>query len=515
MARAAQRAWTAAALVAAAAAILAVGAQARPAFGVSDDSMKFAADGGASLFPRLVQLGMTENRATVFWDPDSPSTIQGRAFLDRMLPVARARGIRIVFAVYPVRAAVFATDTDARIALFGAYLGRLARRYPQVSDFVVGNEPNENRFLQPQHAVGGAIVSAGVYERVLAAGYDALKSVNPATEVIGMAISPDANDRPLGANNESVSPVRFIAAVGEAYRQSGRTAPLMDELAFHLHARVNTESLTRKRTWPNAGAGNLDRVKQAVWDAFAGTGQPTFAEAGHSVVEVGHTLRLFLDEMARQVSVVPSLANLYRDSENVATVDEATQAQDYADTIRLAGCDPTVSALLLFHLVDEQSLTGFQSGLLRLDRSERPSFGAVRSAIASTSSCASTAAWAHATGVIGGRAAFDEASKPATQDVFGLTATADENAYGKAGIFRLQSAATRVRPADIARALTGASPTPAVRTTQKLVKANNSPRFEFHGKLRPGYYVYAIRLSAELNPSRSTTLVSRVFAVNR
>jgi hypothetical protein len=32
-------------------------------------------------------------------------------------------------------------------------------------------------------------------------------------------------------------------------------------------------------------------------------------------------------------------------------------------------------------------------------------------------------------------------------------------------------------------------------------------------RLKPGYYVFAIRMSAEMNPARTTTLVGRAFRV--
>ena len=88
----------------------------------------------------------------------------------------------------------------------------------------------------------------------------------------GLALSPDGNDGAPGSDNESVSPVRFIAAVGEAYRESGRTAPLMDSVDLHVYAGKNNWSLVKSRRWPNAGGADLDRIKQAFWDAFHDTG---------------------------------------------------------------------------------------------------------------------------------------------------------------------------------------------------------------------------------------------------
>ena len=59
-------------------------------FGVADDAGKYADDGGARFFHMLTDLGMTENRMAVFWDPSQPNTIVDQAFLDRVAPAGDA-----------------------------------------------------------------------------------------------------------------------------------------------------------------------------------------------------------------------------------------------------------------------------------------------------------------------------------------------------------------------------------------------------------------------------------------
>ena len=109
----------------------------------------------------------------------------------------------------------------------------------------------------------------------LTAGYDRLKAVDPGITVVGLGLSPDGN------GITSTAPVRFIKALGDAYRASGRRKPIMDELAFHVHPRDSRtfDEKTHFR-WPNVGPADLNRLKQAVWDAFHGTAQPIFVEAG-------------------------------------------------------------------------------------------------------------------------------------------------------------------------------------------------------------------------------------------
>src|SRR5207237_7499007 len=128
---------------------------------------------------------------------------------------------------------------------------------------------------------------------------------------------------------------------------------------------------------------NLERLKQAVWDAFNGTAQPTFDETPYHD-SFAPPLRLQLDELGWQVVIPPALAGLYYGTETMPTIDEATQAQYYADSITMAECDPAVDSLNFFLLVDEPDLTRWQSGLERIDGSHRPSYDAVKQAIAQT-----------------------------------------------------------------------------------------------------------------------------------
>ena len=163
------------------------------------------------------------------------------------MPVAKQKGVRVVFSVYP-RSASLPDDTDTRIARFAAYLKLLARTYPQVRDFVVLNEPNEAYFQAPQHDATGRTSRQRSRYRILAAGYDALKSVDPAIDVAGLGISPAANDK------TSTSPVRFIDALGRAYRASGRKTPIMDALDLHIYPdNAARQAQDTHYAWPQSG----------------------------------------------------------------------------------------------------------------------------------------------------------------------------------------------------------------------------------------------------------------------
>lgn len=482
-------------------------------FGVAEDATKYSDDGGANLFQTMGDLGMTENRVTVFWDESTPTKILEQDFLDRMLPIARINGIRVVFAVQPLHARAFVTDVETRIESYAVFLRNLALRYPDVRDYVIGNEPNQRRFLQPQHAPDGTIVSARAYERLVAAAYDALKGVDPGIEVLGLSTAPGGNDARFGAGNESVSPVRFIGALGAAYRESGRTKPLMDDVDIHVYSAKNEIPLTTPRKWPQVGPADLDRVKQAWWDAFHDTGQPVFAESPAGPQPKGTRPVTFrLDETGTQVQLESVNPELYTGKENVPLVDETTQASWYADVIRLVRCDSSVSSLLFFHLIDEPSLLGFQSGLLRVDGSRRPAYTAVRTAIAKVGTCAAPHVWHHSLSVDGARAVFNVTDKPAAQRQFWVKVRTGEEANVTGGIFPVSVASATPRSV-LGAALSSRTSPGALLTAAAFLKANSGLALEFRGALERGQYIFAVLVRSTMNPDRTRLISSKPFTI--
>ena len=115
-----------------------------------------------------------------------------------------------------------------------------------------------------------AVSRRAVYAGLLAKSYDALKEVDPGIRVIGLGLSGRGNDLPLAPSNASTSPVRFLRDLGAAYRASGRTLPLMDELGLHLYPRSDRDPVQRRRPLAARGdrqprpdqAGVLGRVRR-------------------------------------------------------------------------------------------------------------------------------------------------------------------------------------------------------------------------------------------------------------
>jgi hypothetical protein len=383
------------------------GAAAGPKIGFAEDATKYSSDGGASLFDEMNRLGTTTNRMAVFWDSGAPTTIQDEEFLRRSVPVAIAHGIQVVFAIYP-RKPTMVTSSPNGPQQFCAYAAEVATAFPQVTKIIVGNEPNQPRFWQPIFDASGQPAAPAAMDDVLARCYDALKAVNPAIDVIGVGLSPRGNDYANAPSNASISPVRFISDLGKAYRASGRTKPLFDEWAWHCYPNVNTDSVAKGYPWPQTGCVNADRVKQAIWDAFNGTAQPTFAEFGPFNdtfgARVATNLTMVIDETGWQVDTATRPG--YTNTENVPTIDEATQALYYAQLVHLSDCEPTLTAFHFFHIVDEYDRTGFQSGVERVTGEERPAAQAIAGAIAQDAGTCKgkLATWRHSMTVVGANA---------------------------------------------------------------------------------------------------------------
>jgi hypothetical protein len=483
------------------------------AVGVADDRGRDVPERTTVFLDAMKDVGLTENRLAVIWNPDQPRTIPDKALLDAFVAQASARQIRLIFAVYPGSARVL-TDYPEAPGEFVDFLQLVARTYPGVQDYIIGNEPNQPRFWQPQFSQSGAPVACRQYTSLLARSYDALKAVNPSINVIGVGLSPRGNDNPTGLSNISTSPVRCLRDMGAAYRASRRQRPLMDEFSFHPYPERDTHPLDRGYTWPKAGLVNLDRIKQAVWDAFNGTRQPTFAEATRSVVLPALTFRL--DEVGWQVGVAPAAQHAYFGRESVVTTNEAAQAQIYADAVRLLACDPSVKSMLFFGLVDEPDLERWQAGLMRADWNRRPAYDSVKRAIAETGlRCTGTpAAWTPANSVAGAtwRPALPRSSKQKT--IWGFTAKVGEDALYRAAVLRVRSK-RRIPPQGlraIGQLLKGRAPGILFKRGKVGAPFARVIRFQPR-RMKPGYYVLTTLLQAEMNTTRAKVFVSRPFRV--
>jgi hypothetical protein len=457
--------------------------------GVTDDRPLGQPDGGTAFFTVMNDVGLREVRISIWWDAANPTLINNQAEIQNVLPVAALRGVKVVLSVTPLKAkSITVPGADDQ---FVAFVTLVAQTFPAVKDVIVGNEPNQPRFWQPQFNAKGKQVSGGAYEALLARSYDALKAVDPTINVIGLGISSRGNDNPNASGNISTSPVRFLKSFGAAYRASGRTKPVMDEMAFHPYPNKNTDGLNVGHAWPNAGVTNFDRVKQAFWDAFNGSAQKTFEQG----------LRAKLDEVGWQVQVSGDSAAAYFGVENITPTSEANQAAIYAAFLRYAACDASFDSVLFFGLQDEPDLDRWQAGLMRADGTTRPSYDSVKATIAATNGECDGAMrrWRHSTTVDGAEATFRREQRfPRRVTSWSFLASADEDALFDAGIYRI------VNGHRAGKALGESG-----RFTAHLTRYVRFPA----KRLRPGKYVYSIRFRADANQGRTTTLTSRRFLV--
>jgi len=482
-------------------------------YGVADDWPKFHACGDV-WWQSATDIGYQEFRMTVQWDETTPTAIPFQANIQAAVDCAKLNNLRPILAIYPQHPAAIGSNAAAQ-AQFATFVSLVGQAFPDVRDIIIGNEPNVNRFWQPQYR-GGQDAAATDYEHTLAQSYDALKTVRPDSVVWGPAISSRGNDNANATSNPSHSPVWFIKYLGDAYKASGRTKPIFDEFDMHPYPPIqDAVPFSKPFQWPQAGAANLDRIKQALWDAFNGTAQALPAEqpggSSSRSAQAGTALPIDLDEAGEQTIVTGHEAAYTDAPENVIPITEQQQSDSHVQLAEIAACDPDVKALLYFPLIDDTSLSGgFQSGNLFADFAHKASYTGVKTKIAAAQGlCQGGVAgigqgWSHTTSVLGAQGIFAGPGtspgarptwKPADTPGLWTSLTVGEDASYTARL-------VKVPGGPVGSPLTG------------IAKAYFRPALHF-GNLRllPGTYQFQIVLTALTNPARTTALTSPTFAV--
>jgi len=487
-------------------------------YGAADDWPKFHPCGDI-WWTSATDIGYQDLRMTVQWDATAPTVIPYQDHIQAAVDCAKLNNIRPILSIYPAKPSAVGSNPAVQ-AQFASFVSLVGQAFPGVNDFIVGNEPNVNRFWQPQYA-GGQDAAATDYEHTLAQSYDALKSVRPDSIVWGPAISSRGNDNANASSNPSHSPVWFIKYMGDAYKASGRTKPIFDEFNMHPYPPAqDTDRFSKKFPWPQAGAANLDRIKQAIWDAFSGTGQPTVTEqAGGSsaLFEAPQRLPLNLDEAGEQTVLSGHEAAYDGTAENVAPISEAQQAASHVELAEIGACDPAVKSVLWFPLIDETGISsGFQSGNLFADQVKKQSYAAMKAKIASAQgSCQGgvpgiARTWSHTTQVIGAQAIFGgPGTEPGSQP--------DRRPLGTTGVWTSltvgEDALYTATLSKVGGPAGGAAKTLA--TLSGTAKASYKPglNFKVPKPFAAGYYQFSVVLKAATNPSRTTSLISKTFTI--
>jgi len=362
-----------AALLAVVAALAAPGvAEASPGMsvGAAEDSAKAPSLAIAKAKMDVAKLaGMDAIRLTAQWKTGKTAPAPGElAMLKNAVDAADLDGISVYLSVYPFGSSVTPRTAAAR-ADFVMYATALAKALPTVQRFIVGNEPNLNRFWMPQFSNRGVDVAAPAYEAILAQTYDALKAVSPTITVIGGALSPRGNDSIMSRKH---SPTTFIRDLGLAYRRSGRAKPIMD--AFSLHPYQDNSSIPPSFAHPRTTTISLadyPKLVTLLGNAFDGTSQE------------GSDLPIVYDEFGVQSKIPSSKTSVYAGfaPRSDHPVSEAVQGTYYAEALAMAACQPTVTAILIFHVSDESNLGRWQSGVFYADDTPKSSLSVVQWAI--------------------------------------------------------------------------------------------------------------------------------------
>lgn len=349
------------------------------AFGVNDNAGLYER-GSGPFWQTMAGLGLTTNTITLRWDETLPGGLDPTAAADLApaLAAAEKAGVTVEFDVYPRHAKELADPRGP--ARFAAFLKTLAGSYPEITQYVLMNECNQDLFVNPQSR-GGRNLSAARCGAFLAAGYDALKGVSPDIFVWGLGLSPRGN-APDRKDHPSTDPIDWLGFLGQWYRASGRTRPLMDGLDLHPYPIPQSLPFATGYQNPRSfSVANLPRVYAAFYRAFAGTGQATVGLVGRLPVQ--------LNEVGIQTSSAGRSG--YTGVETASGTGgglrppydtQRYQAQWYTKLVDFSECDADIRSVNLFKLVDETSRAGWQSGLFYAGFVPKLSAGAVQSEIA-------------------------------------------------------------------------------------------------------------------------------------
>ncbi len=337
----------------------------------SDDARSLSPVIAKSRMDLTARAGFGAVRMSVNWAPGQ-TQVGGDEIvaLRNATQDAELDGVRLIVSLY-ARSWKTAPHTSLQRGQFASYAASIAREFPTITDFVIGNEPNLNLFWMPQFGPDGVDLAARSYELLLAKTYDALKSVSDDIDVIGGALAPRGQDK-AGALRQTHSPTTFIQDLGAAYRGTGRSLPIMDAFAIHPYLIPSTlpPSFAHPKT-TTLGIADYPKLVRLLTRAFQGTAQR------------GETLPIVYDEFGYQTAIPQPKRWIYNHLSAPAArdvVSETRQAAYYQQAFALAACQPTVAGVLIFHVADERDARGWQSGVYYGNFTPKSSLAVVRRA---------------------------------------------------------------------------------------------------------------------------------------
>src|SRR6266566_3487923 len=305
--------------------------------------------------------GFDTIRITAIWEPGQSAVPAGQlAALQAIAAAGDFLGIRVVTTVMNFGSRT-TPSTAASRTQFARFAADLVKQVPSLREYIVGNEPNLNRYWLPQFGPNGEDVAATSYVQLLARTYDAMKTADKNVFIIGGSVAPRGIDRP-GTGRDTHSPTAFIRDMGSAYRALNRTRPIMDGFSFHPYGENSSTPPTFAHvSGTSLGLADYDKLVSLLGTAFDGTAQ------------LGSKLPIIYDEYGVDSQIPDGKRRFYTGNEPRTTkpVPETTQAQYYDQALTMAACQPTVKAMLLFHVTDEANLDRWQSGLYYADQTPK------------------------------------------------------------------------------------------------------------------------------------------------
>jgi hypothetical protein len=262
--------------------------------------------------------------------------------------------------------------TAADRTQFAGFAADLVRKVPGIREYIIGNEPNLNRYWLPQFGPNGEDVAATAYVQLLARAYDAMKAADKKIFIDGGSVSPRGIDRP-GTGRDTHSPTVFIRDMGTAYRALNRKRPIMDGFAFHPYGENSSTPPTFAHlAGTSIGLADYDKLVALLGQAFDGTAQK------------GSRLPIVYDEYGVDSQIPAGKRSFYKGIEPATTkpVSETVQASYYREALQMAACQPTVRGFLIFHVTDETDYNRWQSGVYYADGTPKSSRPWVKQAMA-------------------------------------------------------------------------------------------------------------------------------------
>lgn len=333
-------------VLAAAAAAAARPAAAAPGirYGIKDDAWLLHGPGTLdSRVATLQGLGVQIVRFGLRWDqiaptrPQSPIDPADPAYRwdgwDTVLQALHEHGIETMLGIWGTPAWANGGRGPNQAPTSGSSLagfaGAAAARYPWIHRWLIWNEPNQRRWLQP--------TSASVYvSRILNPAYAALHRAIPGVEVGGGVTAPRGG---VGG----VSPVTWIAQMRRAHARLDAFA----DNPYPLDPRHETPVSGGCGHCLTYSMATLSRLLAAVHGAFGGA-------------------RVWLTEYGYQT----------RPPDPVLGVSPAQQAQYESEAALRAYLSPRVDVLIHFLYQDEPDLGGWQSGLVFTNQRAKPALRA-------------------------------------------------------------------------------------------------------------------------------------------